>query len=313
MARQVVELITVLAKLQASAGTMETLLTSANLMQPMKPSYSLDPAESPIDLVSAGFGQMPSVIGAYDVGQKMSFPLRPSGVQGVPGDWAIALQACGFKQTPVGNVYSYAPANKDSEWKRLTMWAYSGNLDTSSAILAKLGDLMYNGKITIDFDKALAILELDGKGRFEAAPAAGTQPTVSRVSTAVPPVRGATISIMGVSTFVPLTFELDFGQDISMVRNPAVTSGNAFSVLVKRKMKWSAKVYQDLPASGDPVAQLIAATTGAMSIAWGKFTVAATSGQITKVGQSDQNGVQTYDISGPVIENDVTISLDTTV
>lgn len=314
MARQVVDLQTVLAKIQTTAGTLETSLDSTHWVGAIKPTIQLEPPASPIDIVGAGFGNMPNVIGGYAATAKMSFPIRIL-AQDSPGHWTTFLKAAGWKETgPASHSYTYTPSNLQSEWKNLTIWGYTGNMDSSSSILRKIGDLLFAGKIILDFEKSIATLDIDGKGRFEAAPVAASQPAITRDSVACPPLRGATISIMGSSSYVPLYFELDFSQDVQTTLNPAVTGGMSLSVIVKRAMKFNVRVYKELPGTVDPIASLIAGTTAAFSIAWGssKYTVAITAGQITKVTEADQNGIETYELAGEVINNGATITVDTT-
>jgi hypothetical protein len=313
MARQVIDLQTVLAKVQTAAGVMETTLTSADWVGVIKPQIQLDPEASPIEIVGAGFGNMPNVIGPYRATAKMSLPIRIL-AQDSPGHWTTFLKGCGWGESgPASHVYTYTPSNLQTAWKNLTLWGYTGNMDTTSAILRKVGDMLFGGKIILDFEKSLATFEVDGKGRFSAAPAVDTQPTITRDSVACPPLRGATISIMGSSAYVPLYFELDFSQDVQTTLNPAVTGALSLSVLTKRAMKWVCRVYKELPATADPIASLLAGTTAAFSIAWNSdFTVAITAGQITKVVESDQNGIETYELSGEVINNGATITVDTT-
>jgi hypothetical protein len=269
-----------------------------------------------MDMVGGGFSQELSVIGPQKASFKATFPLRYGGATDDPGDFGLIMQAAGWTQSaPSSNVITWTPENVQSAWKDATVWGYSGNKSSSGSLLTKLGNMMGNGRLSLDFDKGVAQIEFDGKGMFTAAPTDATQEAYTRNNSAVKPLKGATISIMGDSDYDPVSFELDFGQDVGQAVKPSDASGMGVSTIAKRKIKWSCKVYKDTVATSAPITALLAGTTAAISIVWGAkpqlWTITITAAQIEKAASSDQNGIECYDLSGLILNNACTISLDT--
>jgi hypothetical protein len=74
------------------------------------------------------------------------------------------------------------------------------------------------------------------------------------------------------------------------------------------------KVYKR--TSIDPFAGLFTGLVDGISVEWGvdnnKFAVETTKAEITGIGESDQDGVTCYDISGKILDDDLTVTIDTT-
>jgi len=315
MGRSVVDLEMILAKLQSSFGTMATPLTSADYVQPGKPSFAMDVPATKVESVGVNFGQDPSVIGPREAAISMSFPLRSGGAQDLPGDWTKFLQASGFKETETTNVYSYALATR-AEWKDLTLWGYSGDQGSNAALRQVVANALFSAKISLDFKTAYGQIDFNGKGVYSGLPIAATQPAATRHSLVTPNLLGFIGSFFDAS-YTLLSINFDIGGEISVCIAPQSTdgSGKGISLFTDIKIKWDAKVYLDTAMVAQPHAKLIAGTQGATSIAWGtapnKITVADAAMQIESVKESDENKVKTYDLSGISIGNGLTITVDT--
>lgn len=314
MAKQIEELIQLAFKEQASFGTAESSFLASDVMEvEAGAKISIEPRVREISLVSGKFGQNQSVIGPREASISASMPFRTGGVAGSPGDVALFLQACGLKETDSSNTFTYIPTSKQSEFKDFTAWALSGNNDTSSAEQYVVQNIMGSGKITLDFDQNSAMFAFEGKGALNAAPSSASQVDKTASSIVVPSLVGATIGFFSDTDYIPISIEFDLGNEVSVTLNPSNTNGLGISLIAKRKIKWTAKVYRD---SGiDPHGTLFAGTLGGISVAWGtgtnRHTVATTKAQITDVKDSDQNGISTYDLSGICVDNDLTITINT--
>lgn len=317
MAKQVVDLGMLLLKIQQTQGVMETVLATTCLSEATKPQLTFDPSVTEVALSGSGFSQNASVIGPLEGALNGSYPVRTGGAVDSPGDWAIPLQACGFKETELSHVYTYTPSSVQSEWKGLTAYMYSGNKNTSGAMLRKLANILGTGKITLDFEKSIATFEFNGKGAYDGGAAATeTQPAVTKSTALVQNLKGAVMSLFSDSDYIPISIEFDIGNEVNVTTNGANSvSGKGISVFTKRAIKWTMKCYRDTNVT--PETTLLAGTTGTISVQWGtapnKITVATTKAQITKADVGDQNGVETYDLSGICVDNDLTITEDTTV
>jgi hypothetical protein len=315
--RQVKKLETVLCKVQSVFDTPETSLAGTDIIEAESPKISFDPIVNPIELVGAGFPNNKSIIGPIYAGVELAMPLRTGGAQDSAGQFTTLLKCAGFKESIATHIYSYAITNKQSEWNAATLWGYSGNLDTSGSIIDKIGNLIFDWSIELDFDKGVAKITFTGKGRSGGDPAAGTVPTVTR-STAIPPaLKLATISILESSAYVPISMKFEGGLEALPTINCLETiSGLGCSLIGKYQVKWSAKIYRELPSVGNIPSAILAGTTGAMSVVCGtapnKITYAITTASVESEKRSEQNGVETLDIAGRAIDNSFSIAVDTT-
>lgn len=324
MSRQVEELIQVLLKNQATFGTAESSLVAADVAEVEAGAMiSIDPRVKEIALVGAGFTQNKSIIGPRECGITLNYPFRTDGAEtGSPGQIGAALKSCGMLETAsdqdtdtTDDRFVYTPTSKQSEYTDSTIWGHSGNLDSSASMIYKAQNVMFNGKIVLDFDNAYASLQLDGKGLLTSIPALGTQASVTPSTAPTPALIDATISFFSDSDYIPINIEFDFGQDIVVTLKPDASDASGLGVVLiaKRKMTWNAKFYHD--SGVNPYTPLFAGTTGTISTAWGAlpnlFTVSTTKAQITSLSHSDQDGITTYDASGILIDNDLTVQIDT--
>jgi hypothetical protein len=317
MGKQIKKLEMVLAMQSSVFGTYETTLTGSHFIEPQKPTLSMNPSINIVELVGGGSSNRFPVVGPSEAEVSLSFPLRTTGVADGVGEYGIFLEASGWKKSASTHAYTYAPTDKISEFKDVTLWGYTGGADASGSTLLKVGNLMFTPKFMLDFEKGLATIDFTGKGLFVGAPEVASQPTVSRVSNLCPALRGATITIMGDTDYVPISFELDDANGVTSTISPAATSGKGAALIDGHKIGWKCKVYKDLPATIDPIAGWLASTDAAISIMWGtapnKFTLATTDSIITDVKSSDQNGIETWDITGIAKFNGVSLVVDTTV
>lgn len=325
MARQVVKLSQTLMKHQTDATTAVTTLVAADVME-FEDGFklSIDPKVTDIKLSGAGFGQSKSVIGVQECAFSGSLPMRTNGAEGVTGagQCGKALGICGMVEVASDSDadssvdrFIYTPSNSITAWKSGTFLGESGNVDASGSLLRKVQNAMGNAKITLDFDNDIAKLSIDGKGALVTADTIGSQVTVTPLNVDVPSLKGATISFFSDADYVLTMLEFDLGSASTVTLNPSNTNGLGQSVITERAIKWTAKVYRDTTAIA--TTPLLARTIGGISVAWGavpnKITVSTTKAQITSVKEGDQNGVETYEISGICVDNDLAVQFDCAV
>jgi hypothetical protein len=323
MAKQVLALSQVLVKEQATFGAAETTLDNTNAAEVESPKLTIGTRVRKMALVSGGFSQQRSIIGPREASVSMVYPFRTGNAEASFGAIASAIKACGFKETlsdtdedSSNDRAIYTPSNKQSEWKDLTVWGYSGNADASGALLRKIANVMGNGKITLDFNSGVALFNFDGKGILNAEDTAATQVSITPSAIVCPSLVGSTINFFG-DDYDLISLEFDFGQEVTVTAAPQTeTTGLGQSYISKRLITWKAKVYKD--NSAIPVTTFHAGTTGPISVAWGtapnKWTVSTTKAQIDEPPQdSDENGIETFDLSGICVDNDFAIQADSAV
>lgn len=325
MANQVTALGLVLAKEQAAFGTAETGLLAADILEIQEGgTVEHTPRVAEIALVGGGWTQNQSVIGPRDATVSIALPMRTGAVEGNAGQCALLLGACGTKVTAsdtdadeTDDRFIYEPSAEYDDWKDITFWDYSGNLDSGNSLITKVHNVVGSCKIDLDFSTCVATLSFEGKGVLTGVPALGTQPAVTPNTVVVPSLGGATVSFFSDTDYNLLSLGLDIGMEATPTLNPGASDGSVLGVTLPTKMRstWSAKVYHD--SSVNPHTSLIAGTLGTISSAWGTtpnaFTVSSSKAQITSCKVSEDGGVTCYDLSGIFVDNDVAVQIDTAV
>jgi len=173
---------------------------------------------------------------------------------------------------------------------------------------------MGSGKITLDFNDAVAMFSFEGKGALASIPASSTHTAKTPTSTPTPALIDATISIFDDTDLIPINIEIDIKNTVMVTLNPTKDNGLGISLITNREIDYTMKVYKR--TSIDPFTGLFTGLVGGISVGWGvdnnKFTVNTTKAEITGIGESDQDGVTCYDISGKILDDDLTVTIDTT-
>lgn len=323
LTRQVTNLEALLLKQQAAFGTAETSLAAADFAEVMEgASVTFEPTVTERRYVGANSGNGLSIVGPLNAGIKFSLPIRSGGAEasGLLGTVlpAFGLLATGSSLASPGtnDKWVYTVSEVKSNWKDLTAWAYSGNKGTTSSVLRKISNILLGGKMILNFEEGTGVLECEGRGIFNGAPTDATQETCTPSTVGHPAMRSiGAFTLFGDSDYTPLSFEVDFNQDAVVTVSPTGTYGLGLSDIVRKGLRWRARVYQDTVANITPESSLIAGTSSTLSIIWGavpnKFTITSSKIQITKADRSDQNGVGVYDLEGHFVDNDFSFTMET--
>jgi len=301
-----------LFKKQSVEGTPETSLVGTDFLE-LEPSSGIEPdvTATEINLVGNGFDQDAAVIGRYRANVTATAPLRPFGAadSSTAPDYGALLECAGFSETEQNSYFDYVPISTSTTDG--TLWEYSGDLNTSSCLLTKAGNLKFDWKVTLDFSgDVIGKIEFTGAGRYDGASTTATQPSITKNRTAVPPLRGVTMQINADADYRPISFEFTGNQEVEPTVLASHASGVGLSKITSRKIKFTGKFYRDITTTTDPQAAMFALTEGLTSFSWSTtngIVVAATYTQITKVTSSDENGCQTYDVEGQCNRNDFKI------
>jgi len=323
MARFVKELDQILVKQQATFGTAESSLANTNLAEVESGAMvSYEPAIEEEELIGVGFPQGNAIVGPEEASISLMAPMRTGGVEGTVGLIGLLLRCCGFKETAsdtdsdsTDDRFIYTPSDIRSEWKDATIWGYTGDKSSNAAILRKMSNVMFGGKISLDFNTGKATFQADGKGAYNGPAVAGTQATTTASGVIRPALKGVTFSFMGESDLTPINMEIDFSQEPVVNLDPTTTSGKGITVVRGRKIKFTLKCYADSVTVFDPETYLRNRTEAAFSLSWGtvpnKFTISSSKAQITGCPMSDENGITTWDLSGHFVGNNFSVQIDT--
>lgn len=276
----------------------------------MNPNFN----QNPVELVAGAFDQDASVHGVIENELSFSIYARAKAADD-PGQFGRMLRLAQFTQAEGSDgIFTYTP-NSTAPFVDGTADLYSGALGTSLSTRRLSSNIMFSPKFSQEAGKP-AMMELTGKGTFNAPAVAGTQPTITKERTLPSTLLGATtLTINNDTDYKLLSWEIDCGQEIQLTKDPTNTYGNGVSVPTNRKISWSAKVYKDIPSVVDPETALTTKSIAAWAIEYGtvpqKVKFASTYGQITEVSHSDESGVETWDLKGIFERNDFTITVST--
>jgi hypothetical protein len=316
-ARHVAAYQEVLLKLQTTFATGEAALVNTDVSECFLDDLKISatPAVSPIVLAGGGTPSK-SVLGPAKGELTLSYPLRNGGAA-TPGQWTLPLQCSGMKQSAASSIYTYVPTYKQSEFKDCSVWHYTGNLDTTSALLRKVNNCMFDAEFTFDWrgEAAVGKVTYTGVGSSPDAPAPATQATITKSTVGTQTIVGATVSMFGDSDYDPLMIKF------TIKRNPVAlanfTSGYGMTLFSGTpEITWEATVYKDSGALAETA--LRAGTLGAISVSWGvapnklTFATGAGTAQITECSDGNQDNVDTYELKGIIVGNDFTVTCDCT-
>ncbi len=300
-----------LLKLQGTPDTPEAALVAGDLAE-VDPSSGIesDTQVAEIDLVGGGYTQDIAVVGRKKCNVNLNFPIREEQAGHTP-KLVEAIQCARFAVTESAGYFVLTPSN--TVQTDCTVWEYSGDLGASLSLVHKAGNVKFNGKLSFDFSgDSYGKCELNGVGQEVAAPIVGSQPTVTKDDSVVNALLGVTCTINGDADYEPLSLEIDFGQEVENKTLASDTTGCGGSVVTKRKIKFTTKVYRAIPATVDPIAALYAATEGTLNLAYGAadlIKIECNNAQITSVKKDEDAGIETYTIEGQINQNDLTISI----
>jgi hypothetical protein len=316
MAKQAINLSMLLVKAQSAYGTAKTDLDATNIIETigpatLKPNFGM----TEIDLVGGSFDQDASIPGLTSCDLSFKVYAR-SGGSDTPSQFGALLgMSCFTVAEAVDGIFIYTPTSVLGSMVDCTAWGYSGNLDASGAILRKMSSGILIPKWTFEAGKP-TVMDITGKFMYDGIPAAATAPTPTKIRTLASAFLGAsTLTINGDNDYKVINAEIDMGQEAALTINPAATYGQGLTIVTKRKIKWKAKAYKELPATCDPETALLGKTLGAVTIEYGavpqKYKWTSAYGQITNITNSDEAGVETWDLEGLFERNDFTITLNT--
>lgn len=320
MGKMLEELGLVLVKQQTTYGTEETGLLAADHIEPLPGAkVAWDPSVSKIKLVAGGFSHEKSVIGPLEAAVSLKLPMRTGGAQDSFGDLGKMLKLSGFTESILSHVATYAQSSAAGSWKDATVWGYSGNLDSNGALLRILYNVLFGWKFTFNFvDDGYAIAEFTGKGAAKGPATNSTQPAVTKSTADIFPLVGVNHRIIGVTGLIPVSIEFDGGVEVISTAKPSVAViGKGMSLFTNRQVTWTAQVYKELTSIADIETMITNRTIDDIYVSWGSapnaIAVSASNCQIENYEDSEQNGVSCWKLNGIVLDNDITVSMATTV
>ena len=290
-------------KQEAVAGTKETLVAADVLLHTELASFDPDIQIIPREGMSATLSRRGNVRGSQAA--KISFKMFARGTTGAPlggneSDYAIAFRGCGLDA-----VYSGADPNEIGTWKPddgiisdETTGSYctvglfeDGKL---SQIHGAVGNLIWT------LTKAQPVLlGFEFTGLYDdPVDAALLVPTYSTV--VEPPFKDASLSILGFASAKLESLTLDLGNTITMRPSPNGPTGFLSAQISARDPKGSFDVEEELAATQDFFAALVAGTLGAITTGlfpssganFNQFILTIPNAELTGVSPTDREGIR---------------------
>jgi hypothetical protein len=216
---------------------------------------------------------------------------------------------CNFAESVTGSTaFSYSPIQVNTSAGFIQR--YYGDTAATSSIADVFFNLKANWKITLEAGKYPQI-SFDINGNFCSETESVSQPAYTKARQTPYAVKGATITIAGIS-FKVISGEIDGTQKQSERVDPSESNAKGQNETTERKITWKAKVYA--ASSTNALTNLKAQTEGSVSWQWGPTGKAiqfvSSYGQITKITSADQNGVTIWDLEGQCNRNDFTAKIN---
>jgi hypothetical protein len=299
----------ILGRVQRDPATPETGLTAADFLDVHEAfKADVDPDFQTDNRGAGGFDAYQPTEGKYDPDIQLVFPLASLGSGTVP-DLARCFQCAGWKQTAHDDYLRFAPSNDiANDHKAMTLWAYKGNPGHGGSVRERYGNQMYDVVISVEANKR-AMVTFTGKGKYVAIPDRNTMPAIDayRERVLIPAFINATYQIMG-DIYVPLKVEFNNNGPVVNHDNPGSEFGGGETEISDRAITFTATVYKK--SSLIPHRKMHTGDLGTIDLQWGAIhgtpdmrTIASRC-QITNVKDGNANGIETYEISGVVIQND---------
>lgn len=297
--------------------TMVTMLTpgTTDLVETIGPAkVKVNPNVTPLELVGGSFDQDASIPGYIDNDVTFQVPMRAKAADDV-GQCGKLMRLCAMVEAEgTDGVFTYNFTSARASMYAASFLAYGGNLDTNGTIRQGGYNAVLSPKWTIEGGK-YATMDITMKSCFIPW-ATATAPTVTKERTLPSAFVGATtMTVMADTDYKVISATIDPQQEVRLTKDPSATYGMGVSVVTNRKIKWTAKVYRDVLATVDPMTALLGKTIAAVTFEYGtapqKVKFDMTYCQITDIEQDDEEGVETWTLSGLCERNNLTITLST--
>jgi hypothetical protein len=278
---------------------------------------TMDPPEIDIGIeseqdnrASGGFDMYPATIGRSAPTVKLSYSLLSLGASREPS-LVQAMKCAGWSVTTVGNYIELRPTSTITS--AATVYGYIGGPGASKALLTKIINVMFSATIDLPGAKR-AFVTLDGKGKLFQNPTVATMPDVSKYRDrgVAPAIISAGVEING-DTYKWTKAQIKDGQAVVNNLDPSVAYGGGDTEITDRAMTFTATVFAK--TSPIPHTKLQAGTAGQMVFSWGAvygspdLQISCNSVQLTDVKPGDENGVDTYEVTGVILENDIIVKV----
>lgn len=259
---------------------------------------------------SGGFDMYPATIGRSAPTVKLAYSLLSLGA-GTEPSLVQAMKCAGWNAVTVGNYIELTPTSTIN--KAATIYGYIGGPGASKALLTKIINVMFSSTIDLPGGKR-AFITLDGKGRLIGAPASATMPDVSKYRDrgVAPAIINAGVEING-NTYKWSKAQIKDGQSVVNNIDPSVAYGGGDTEITERAFTFTATVFAK--TAPIPHTNLLAGTAGQMVFSWGAvkgtpdLQVSCNSVQLTDVKPGDENGVNTWELTGVILENDIVLRI----
>lgn len=304
---------------ELNATTDAATLAGTDLIEPLKDSdIAPDIQGDAVEIVAGPFDQDAWVPGAIAAKGNLKFPMNPA-QNSTPGattpgtvapHWSKVLTGmCDFYETVTSTTkFSYVPVSVNSVAGLIKR--YYGSTAASSSITDILFNLKAEWKISFQANKYPTI-EFAAVGAFAGQTESETQPSITKARNTPFALKGATITVGGVTLKV-ISGEISGSQTQAQRVDPSETYGMGQTDTTDRKIKFKFKAYSALSTS--MLTNLKAQTEGTTTVQWGPtgkvVQITGAYGQFSNLTKSDENGVTTWDIEGQFNRNSLSININ---
>ena len=302
-------------KAETVQGTAETLVAADFATTPHNDiSITAENQETARMVANGKHGSVSSVMGTQQATASFVLDLIGSGAAGTAPNLGEFFKGCAMTEALVAStsVTYTADITKDCNSMTLERREFncipSPHVQSREVVFGAMGN--FNLSASAIGEPLIASFEYKGKYAQEA-----DDPTiiaVTGIDTAKPEAFiGATASLFG-TTLRPLSFELDFGNDIQPVSDAGDSTGISHFMVNTRDTVLTMPIIRETTIVNDIYANIGLQTTGALVLSWGTtpnlYTITATA-QLVAAPSEEENGSMTQALTIKIIDDSLSIAI----
>lgn len=302
-------------KAEAVQGTAEVLVAADFSTTPHTDvSITVENQETSRQVANGKHGSVASVMGTQQATASFVLDLIGSGAAGTAPNLGEFFKGAGMDETVVALTSVTYTADITKDCNSMTIERREFNCIPAAEVQSReiVFGAMGNFSLSASAIGEPLIASFEYKGKYKQEDDTTTIIAVTGVDTALPEAFiGATASLFG-DTLRPLSFELDFGNDIQPVMDAGDTTGISHFMINTRDTVLTMPIIREPTGVNDIYANIGSQTTGALVLSWGSgeniYTITGTA-QLVAAPSEEENGSMTQALTIKIIGDSLSIAI----
>jgi len=302
-------------KAETVQGVAEVLVAADFATTPHNDvSITTENQETARQVANGKHGSVSSVMGTQMATGSFVLDLIGSGAAGTAPNLGEFFKASGMLEALVASTSVTYTADITKDCDSMTIERREFNCIPATDVQSRevVFGAMGNFNLSASAIGEPLIASFEFKGKYAQEDDTTTIIEVTGVDTAKPEAFiGATASVFG-QTLRPLSFELDFGNDIQPVMDAGDTTGISHFMINTRDTILTMPIIREPTAVFDTYGNIGLQTTGALVLSWGTppnlYTISATV-QLVAAPSEEENGSMTQALTIKIIDDSLSIAI----